>query len=267
MARRVSIVLVVLVVVVLAMLWSLQRRLIYFPSGAVSGASGGAQDVGLETDDGLRLTAWLVRPSAPDRRVAVLVAPGNAGNRAGRLPLAAALAADGFTALLVDYRGYGGNPGSPAEDGLARDARAAWSYLTGAFAADRIILFGESLGAAVVTRLAADLPGPAPRGLVLRSPFASLASVGRAHYPFLPVGTLLRDRYEVAKQISGVSAPTVVVYGTADSIVPPAQSRTVADAAGNLLTVIKVDGADHNDAVLAAGPPVLDAVRRLAPPP
>jgi pimeloyl-ACP methyl ester carboxylesterase len=268
--RWVSVVLVLLVVV-LAVLWSVQRRLIYFPSRAAPLAVAGAHDVALDTSDGLRLSAWLVPAAATpaaapaDQPVAVLVTPGNAGNRADRLPLAAALADAGLTVLLLDYRGYGGNPGSPSEEGLARDARAGWNYLTGhGFPPGRIVLFGESLGAAVAVRLAAEVAGPPPRGLVLRSPFASLTAVGREHYPFLPVGALLRDRYEVAEQIGRVRVPTIVVYGTADTVVPPAQSRTVARVAANLADVVTVDGADHNDPVLGAGRATVDAVVRLA---
>jgi uncharacterized protein len=262
--RSVSI-LLVLLVVVLGVLWSLQHRMIYFPSRAEPAPVGGVREVALTASDGLRLTAWLIPPepvAARPEPVAVLVTPGNAGNRGDRMPLAAALAATGLTVLLVDYRGYGGNPGSPSEAGLARDARAGWDHLTAnGFTADRIVLFGESLGAAVATRLAVDV---SPRGLVLRSPFASLASVGREHYPFLPVGLLLRDRYDVAEKVARVRAPTIVVYGTADSIVPPRQSRAVADAAANLTDVVAVTGADHNDAVLGAGPAAIDAVTRLA---
>ena len=261
--RSVSVVLVLLVVV-LAVLWSLQRRMIYFPSRAEPVPAGGVREVALDTSDGLRLAAWLVPaiPAPAAEPLAVLVTPGNAGNRGDRMPLAAALAATGLTVLLLDYRGYGGNPGSPSEEGLARDARAGWDSLTAhGFPAERIVLFGESLGAAVATRLALDV---APRGLVLRSPFASLASVGREHYPFLPVGLLLRDKYEVADQIGRVRAPAIVVYGTADSVVPPGQSRTVADAAANLADVVAVAGADHNDAVLGAGRAVIDAVARVA---
>jgi uncharacterized protein len=259
--RWVSVVLVLLVVV-LAVLWSVQRRLIYFPSRAAPAVVAGARDVVVETSDGLRLSAWLFQATTPAS--AVLVTPGNAGNRADRLPLAAALVDAGLTVLLLDYRGYGGNPGSPSEEGLARDARAGWSYLTGhGFPPERIILFGESLGAAVATRLATDLAGPPPRGLVLRSPFASLVAVGREHYPFLPVGVLLRDRYEVAERVGRVRVPTIVVYGTADTVVPPAQSRAVAGAAANLADVVAVDGADHNDPVLGAGPAAIGAVTRL----
>jgi pimeloyl-ACP methyl ester carboxylesterase len=271
----------VVLVVVLAMAWSLQRRLIYFPTREAPVAVGGVRDVALDTADGLRLSAWLVSPApgdaaagspVPGEGTAVLVLPGNAGDRSDRLPLATAFAAAGSTVLLLDYRGYGGNPGGPSEVGLAHDARAGWEYLTAnGFAADRIVLFGESLGAAVATRLAADLGaassvprGVVPRGLVLRSPFVSLAAVGRAHYPFLPVGALLRDRYEVAEQIHRVRAPTIVVYGTADTVVPPAQSRAVAGAAANLAGEVAVEGADHNDAVLAFGPETTGAVTRLA---
>ena len=266
-AARAVLVVVLCVVGVVAVPWSMQRRLIYFPDRTAPPAVASTESVELSTSDGLRLTAWLVRPGAGDRRTAVLVAPGNAGNRRDRVPLAAALARVGFTVLLLDYRGYGGNPGRPTEAGLHRDAAAAWAYLTGPadFPPGRVILFGESLGAAVVANLAATPDLPTPGGLVLRSPFESLAAVGRVHYPWLPVGRLLIDRFDVAGPISRTTAPTVVVYGTADTVVPAVQSRAVAERAAKLVRLIAVEGADHNDAALAVGPPVVDAVVTLAP--
>jgi uncharacterized protein len=270
--RRLAVVVTVGVVVLSALLWQWQRRLIYFPDSAPVPAAAtvipGARDVVLDTSDGLRLGAWLVppgqQPLAPPgqrpRDMAILVAPGNAGNRLGRAPLARALSDAGFTVLLMDYRGYGGNPGSPSEQGLGHDVRAAREYLAG-YPADRIIYFGESLGAAVVTGLAAEHP---PAGLVLRSPFQDLAAVGRYHYPMLPVRALLRDRYPVADQVARITVPTVVIYGTADSIVPPRQSRTVAARAAGPVQLVQVDGADHNDPPLVAGQPVIAAVVQLA---
>jgi uncharacterized protein len=141
--------------------------------------------------------------------------------------------------------------------------RAARAYLIeqAGVPENRLIYYGESLGAAVVTALAAE---QLPAGLVLRSPFTDLAAVGREHYPFLPVRLLLRDRFPVADAVRRVRAPTVVVYGTADSIVPPAQSIAVAEAAAGPVRLIAVDGADHNDASLLAGAQLLDAVRELA---
>jgi pimeloyl-ACP methyl ester carboxylesterase len=124
-----------------------------------------------------------------------------------------------------------------------------------------LLYYGESLGAAVVTRLATEHP---PAGLVLRSPFVDLASVGRIHYPFLPVRALLQDRYPLARQLATVPVPVTVVYGSEDSIVPPAQSRAVARAAPALRRLIEVTGADHNDRALLDGHALITAIVDLA---
>jgi alpha-beta hydrolase superfamily lysophospholipase len=255
---------VVVGLVVMCVLWALQRHLIYFPSVSRAPSAAtirpGAVDVTLRTSDGLRLGAWLVPAERPDRGVSVLVANGNGGDRSLRLPLADALSAHGLSVLLFDYRGYGGNSGSPSEAGLARDVRAAYRFLAG-HTDGRIVFYGESLGAAVVTELATEHP---PAGLVLRSPFTDLTSVGRWHYPYLPVKTLLRDRYPLIDHLTQVRVPTVVVYGTADSIVPPGFSRTVAEAAPGLTRTVAIQAADHNDTALLYGPELIDAVVDLA---
>ncbi len=260
-------VLVLLGAILLAMLWAFQRNLIYFPAtGPVPPAAAvlpGAHDVVLETSDGLRLGAWYVPARPPGRGFTVLVANGNAGDRSLRAPLAAALSRRGLSVLLFDYRGYGGNPGSPSEEGLALDVRAARAYLVDDVGVrpDRIVYFGESLGAAVVTELATEHP---PAGLVLRSPFTDLAAVGSQHYPYLPVRALLRDRYPVREQVARVRAPVSVVYGGADTIVPPEQSVAVAEAAVRLHQLVEVEGADHNDPALLDGAELVRAVTELA---
>ena len=259
------VVLVLLMAGLTGALWALQRRLVYLPdTSPVPPAATllpGAEDVVLRTSDDLELGGWWL--SAGDDAPAVLVANGNGGARDLRAPLARALADHGLSVLLFDYRGYGGNPGSPSEDGLARDVRAARQWLLDAgVRPDRLLYLGESLGSAVVTELAVEHP---PAGLVLRSPFTDLAAVGSHHYPFLPVRALLRDRYPVAEGVARVQAPTTVVYGGADSIVPPAQSRAVAEAAADLRDVVEVPGADHNDLVLLDGPELVAAVVALAP--
>jgi uncharacterized protein len=192
----------------------------------------------------------------------VLVANGNAGDRSLRAPLARALAREGFGVLLFDYRGYGGNPGQPSEDGLALDVRAAYRFLVEnrGVASGRLVYFGESLGAAVVTELSTEHP---PAGLVLRSPFTDLAAVGQVHYPFLPVRALLRDRFPVVDHIRRVDVPTTVVYATHDSVVPAAQSLAVADAAAGPTSVVEMAG-DHNDIALLDGRTLIDAVVALA---
>jgi fermentation-respiration switch protein FrsA (DUF1100 family) len=256
---------VVLLLVTLGYLF--QRRLIYLPSSepvpAASAVLPGTREVTYTTSDGVRLAGWYVPARDRDRSVTVLVAPGNAGDRSLRAPLAAALRERGQSVLLLDYRGYGGNPGDPTEEGLALDVRAARAYLVNELGVppNRLIYYGESLGAAVVTELATEHPSA---GLLLRSPFVDLASVAAVHYPFLPVRTLLKDRFPVADTIARVHLPTTVVLGTADTIVPPEQSRTVARAAPGPTTVVEVPGADHNDAALLNGAQLIDAVDRLA---
>ena len=260
-------ILALVTVMVVALVWALQRRLVYLPGGPPTATAAevlaGASQVELHTDDGLTLRAWHAPATGPARNATVLVLPGNAGSRADRVPLARAVAARGFDVVLLDYRGYGGNPGSPTEEGLAADARAAHRYLVDERGVDpgRVLLWGESLGAAVAVRLARERT---IGGLVLRSPFTSLADVGAVHYPFLPVRLLLRDRYPVAEQVARVRVPTTVVLGTADRIVPPAESRAVADAAAQLHRRVEVPGADHNDAALLDGEALVDAVVELA---
>jgi uncharacterized protein len=271
---RVGITLLVVVAVLaaaLGLLWLFQRRLLYFPTpGPVPPAASvlpGAEDVTFETPDGLRLGGWFV-PAPPGdpadpvgrARPAVLVCNGNAGDRSMRAPLAAALARMGLAVLLFDYRGYGGNPGHPTEEGLAADARAALAYLAGRPEVDpeRVIYFGESLGAAVALRLATERP---PAALVLRSPFASLAEVGRRHYPLLPVSLLLRDRYDSAALAGRLDAPLLVVAGGRDQIVPASHSRRLFDAAPQPKRLVVLDGADHNDDELLAGPRLLAELR------
>lgn len=253
---EVALVLVLAVLVGLGALWLGQRSLMYFPSGgSVARAAdviAGAQDVELATRDGLRLGAWFAAGRGAPPRPAVLVANGNAGDRSDRAPLAAALARAGYSVLLFDYRGYGGNPGSPTEQGLLDDARAAADHLQERSDVDpaRIAYFGESLGSGVVTALAVERP---PSALILRSPFTSFADIGSHHYPWLPVAPLVRDRYPIDEQIASVRAPVLIIAGDADDIVPPRFSRAVHEKAAEPKRLVILGGVGHNDPELLAG--------------
>lgn len=250
----------------LLLVWVFQRRLIYLPTASpvpdAADVLEGAREVHLRTEDGLRLGAWLVIPPGPPPAAGVLVANGNAGDRSMRAPLARVLAEQGFAVLLFDYRGFGGNPGAPTENGLALDARAAYEYLVdeAGLPPEKLLYFGESLGAAVVAELATEHP---PAGLLLRSPFVDLASIGRIHYPILPVRLLLKDRFPVADHVAELDIPVTVVYGENDSIVPASQSRTVAETASDAVTVV-VPGANHNDRALLDSPVIEQAIVDLA---
>ena len=193
--------------------------------------------------------------------MAVLVAPGNGGNRQGRAGLAEELSRRGLAVLLMDYRGYGGNPGSPSEDGLAADALAAAEALEElGYPPERTIYFGESLGSGVVAALQARRP---PAGLVLRSPFTELADVGAHHYPWLPVRQLLKDRFPVVEHLSATRGAgdrdlRRPGLGRPDGVERPGRrlGSGTFRAGGD-------PGADHNDEVMF-GPRVAEAVVRLA---
>ena len=252
------------VVLVLVILWWAQRSLIYFPDTQVPAPAvvglPRAEIVMFRTDDGLDLEAWFVPARLTNADRTILFFSGNAGNRAHRARLASRLADLGYSTLLVDYRGYGGNPGLPTEAGLERDARAALRYLASRDDVDsaRVVYFGESLGAAVAVRLAVEEP---PAAMILRSPFSSLAAIGQHHYPLLPVRWLLRDRFPSVDRIGAITCPVLVIAGSADGIVPVEDTEVLFARANEPKRLVVIEGADHNDEALFDGPQILGAVR------
>ena len=245
----------------IVVLWAAQRSIIYVkdPTTPDLRAVGeGWQAVTLETGDGLELAAWFRAPESG--QPLVIVFNGNAGNRGVRTELGRQLAASGFGVLLTDYRGYGGNPGRPTEDGLALDARAAASFAAEHVPRERLVYFGESLGAAVAIELATELP---PAALVLRSPFTSLVAVGRDHFPWVPVGLLLKDRYPSDERMSLLTCPTLVIAGDDDATVPFEQSRAIYEAAPEPKRLLTIEGADHNDGALVAGADMIEEIVRF----
>lgn len=247
----------------LVVLWAIQRGLIYFPSRNLPPpAEAGlpqAEAVAISTDDGLTLGGWFVPASPPSKGATLIVFNGNGGNRGDRALLAARLAEQGVASLLFDYRGYGGNAGTPSERGLAADARAARRYLAsrGDVDPNRIVYFGESLGSGVAVGLAIE---QAPFALILRSPFTSLVDVGRLHYPFLPVALVLRDRFPSLDRIAGLRSPLLVIAAGEDRVVPASQSERLYAAASPPKRIVVIDGAGHNDEEILAGSRVIAAI-------
>jgi len=250
---------VFIVAIALLAIWASQRRLIYFPDtnvpAPVAAGLSSAETVTFPSADAGSLHGWfLASPRQPT--FTVIVFNGNGGNRAYRAPLAGTLLGRGLNVLLFDYRGYGENAGTPTQKGLEADARAARAYvLTRADVdPDRIVYFGESLGTAVATILAAE---HAPAALILRSPFTSMADVGQFHYPILPVRLLLRDRFSSIEAIGRVRAPVLVIAGDRDRIVPLEYSRRLYDSAPDPKQLVVIPGADHNDLALLNGEPMI----------
>lgn len=182
------------------------------------------KDVGLDyevvwltTEDNVRIEAWFV-PAPSAHRVALL-AHGNAGNIGYRVDYAALFHRLGFSLLLLEYRGYGHSEGKPSEEGTYADARAAWRYLVSdrGFPAEHIVLVGESLGGAVVARLAA---AQRPGALVLASSFVSVPELAADLYPWLPVRRLVRFDYNTLEALERVSCPVLIAHSREDDVVP-----------------------------------------------
>jgi fermentation-respiration switch protein FrsA (DUF1100 family) len=234
----------------LAALWLVQDRLIYFPGQERPDAAlvghPAVEAIEVATADGLRLLAWQAPPATATSPV-LLYLHGNGGtlaHRAGRMRDFLHL---GWGVVMVEYRGYGGNPGQPSEDGLAADARAGLEAIQAmGIPAWRTVLWGESLGTGVVVRLAAERPA-AVGALILESPFTSLLDMARRHYPWAPARLLLRDRYDSLSRIGAVQAPVLILQGLRDEIVPPAMGHALAAAAGGLVEIWEVPEAGHND--------------------
>jgi fermentation-respiration switch protein FrsA (DUF1100 family) len=257
---------ILVVALLLLALWAGQRRLMYFPFGDTPAPDAlgldGVEAVTFDTVDGLRLGGWFFPAADEAPNPTVLVFNGNAGNRSYRVPLATGLRDQGFQVLLFDYRGFGGNPGTPTEGGLALDARAARDFLVrrNDVDASRLIYFGESLGSAVAAELAAEHP---PAALVLRSPFTSMTDVGQHHYWWLPVRWLIQDRYATIDLIGRVRSPLLVIVGERDSIVPVEFSRRLYEAAKEPKTILSMPDADHNDYELLAGEEMIEGIVRF----
>jgi len=241
---------------VTALMLAFERHLIYFPSRtlALDPAALGLhhEQAQLLAEDGNRLEAWLL-PLAGARHL-VLVCNGNAGNMSHRLDRAREMQRRlGVSVLLFDYRGYGRSQGAPDEDGTYRDARAAYRYAveTRRVTPADLVLFGESLGAAVAVQLALEKRAGA---LILESAFTSIPDMARAAYPFLPpVGPLIRTRYETISKVPRLALPLLVLHGERDQIVPFAQGRRVFEAAGGPKRFFAIPGAGHNDTYVAGG--------------
>jgi fermentation-respiration switch protein FrsA (DUF1100 family) len=254
--------LIIFALVLSAVVWFGQRSLMYFPLSEVPSPAAlgltSTEPVAFETEDGLRLEGWFTPGRLPHTGATVIVFNGNAGNRAYRADLAGQLAAHGIASLVFDYRGYGGNPGLPHEEGLARDARGALQYVLGRPDVDRarVAFFGESLGSAVAIRLALEF---APAALILRSPFSSAVELAHRHYPFLPFRWLLRDRYPSIDRIGRLRSPVLVIAGDDDRVVPFDDSERLYDAAPDPKRLVTIPGADHNDDELTSGPAVIRA--------
>ena len=227
-----------------------QSRMLYYPelpSRALDATPAAVglpfENIRLTTEDGIQLHAWYVPAVAA--RGTLLFNHGNAGNIAHRLDSIRLFNSLGLNVLIFDYRGFGESEGKPSEQGTYRDARAAWNYLheNRGIAAQQIVIFGRSLGAAIAVDLASQVPSA---GVIIESAFTSVPDMAAHLYPWLPVRFLVRYRYDSAAKIGRISSPLLVMHSREDGIIPYSQGEELFAQANKPKQFLELNGG-HND--------------------
>lgn len=245
MLKQILVIACILCITVLLLMYIFQRHLIYFPDRHTpSSQQFHAQDMSiitLKTKDNLSLKSWY-KP-ATNNHPSILYLHGNAGHIGYRMPLVRQFIDSGLGVFLLEYRGYGGNRGSPSEKGFYEDAQTALNYLTQqGIKSQQLILYGESLGTGVATKLAGEHQVCA---VILQSPFTSLSDLAHYHYPWILIKPW--DQFNSLDRIKTIHAPLLIIHGTQDMIVPYTQGWTLFNHANEPKKMLTINQYGHNN--------------------
>jgi fermentation-respiration switch protein FrsA (DUF1100 family) len=229
-----------------ALMYVTQRSLMYFPEtlrvAPADAGFTGAQEIVLDTSDGEKVIAWHLPPRG--EKPVILYFHGNGGSLRYRVERFRALTGDGTGLVALSYRGYGGSTGSPTEPGLLADAAAVYEFAAARYPAERIVLWGESLGTGVAIALAAERK---VSRIVLEAPFTSAADIGARAYPFLPVRLLMKDQFRSDERIGKLNVPLLFLHGAFDRVVPLALGERLYALANQPKRLVRFPRGDHND--------------------
>jgi fermentation-respiration switch protein FrsA (DUF1100 family) len=219
-----------------------QRAFIYHPSSTPIDArkmrAAGYGPFSVRTADGLELTAW--RRDGDAGKPVIVLFHGNAQDASWRIDIAAQAARHGYGVVLATYRGFGGNPGRPSEEGLYTDARATLDALgPGPF-----VLWGESLGTGVAVKMASERPS---LGVILQSPYVSVAVRAGEIMRWLPARILVTDRFDSIARIASIQAPLLIVHGALDHVIPIRHGRALFAAAREPKSFVELADRGHNE--------------------
>ncbi|TDI64245.1 MAG: alpha/beta hydrolase [Alphaproteobacteria bacterium] len=249
----------------LALLYAFQRSLLYFPDPqhvAPGAINHPAEEILLETPDGETVYAWWHAPS-DDKRV-ILHFHGNGGSLVWRIPRYRKFTDNGYGLLAMTYRGYSGSSGSPSEAAIIADALLAYDWLLDkGIEPDRIVLYGESLGAGVAVQVAAEKD---VKAVILESPYNSARAVAQSRFPMFPIAWLMKDPFESDRYIDKIHAPLVIIHGRKDKIIPFHHGESLYALAHEPKRFIALDDGTHNDLFSqGAGDIALDYLSEIAP--
>lgn len=234
------------------MLYIMQPKFLYRPVKEVAYTPDELdldfEDVVFESQDGLKLNGWYV--PAKDSQFTILFCHGNGGNISHRLDSINVFHNLGLSCFIFDYRGFGNSEGRPSEKGTYLDVRAAYNWLTGKknIAADKIIVFGRSLGGSIGAQLATKVR---PGGLVLESSFTSYVDMGRRFYPYMPVRWFARFSYRTIDYIKEIHCPVLMIHSRNDEVVPFEFGLELYETANEPKEFVEIFGS-HNDGFLVS---------------
>ena len=243
-----------------------ENQFIYFPEKYPKGpydqarSIPGLRECWITTPDGIKIHAWFA--PAESARATLVISHGNAGNISHRYLLLRSLQKHRYHVLMYDYRGYGRSEGTPSEDGIYIDGRAAFDYVLTLPGVDsaQTFLWGTSLGGAVAVDVAIHRP---VAGVILESTFTSAKDVARVFYPFLPVQYFLQTKLNSIDKIRTLHVPVLVVHGSHDTIIPVGFGRQLFQAANEPKEFYEISGADHDDTFFVGGEEYFDRIDRF----
>ena len=222
-----------------------QRSMIYFPDTSKPQLPQGAELVQVTGDDGQKIESWYIEGKDADKPV-IIYYHGNAGNFSHRIHKAIFYLEAGYSVLLAEYRGYGGNDGDISESGIYNDARTQFEWLleNKGYNPHDVIIYGESIGSGPAVQIATEYSAKA---LILETPFSSLLDVVLGRFFFIPVKHLLKDQYLSADKIQSVTYPVFIIHGDLDSTIPISLAKKLYDAANEPKKFVEIKGGNHND--------------------
>ncbi len=245
----------------IAYVYAKQGAMLYFPAKEIESTPHNIgleyQELTLKTKDGVDISAWYI--PAEDARGFLLFCHGNAGNISHRLDSIRIFHGLGLSVLIFDYRGYGKSQGSPDEEGTYYDAEAAWDYLVNILHVkpEKIVLFGRSLGSAVVAELALRKQASA---LIIESGFTSVPDLGKKFFPHLPVSLISRYHYASISKVGKIKIPKLFVHSPEDEIVPFEHGVKLFEKASEPKEFLKIVGG-HNEGFLLSGKVYVDGLQ------
>jgi fermentation-respiration switch protein FrsA (DUF1100 family) len=206
--------------IIILFVYFYQRNLLYHPSEnnyLNDKITFNYEEIFIETDKKIKLKSWFIKKDL-NKFKTILIFHGNAGNLFNRVYKLNELNKLDVNILLISWRGFSGNKGKPTEKNLYHDAEEAIKWLNNrGVISKNIILYGESLGTGVATELGTS---NAFGGIILESPFTSIANAAKIYYPYLPVNIILKDRYDSIGKIKNITTPILIMHGKKDNIVP-----------------------------------------------